>query len=112
MEKIRVLNGSEERIKGRFAGKDYILPPKGSLDLSPDAAAHIFGFGEEDKTNALSHLGWLLPTTRYEDALAKLDQLTFVEGRLEFDEPEESSVPKRTRAARPHGNAGGEAEEE
>jgi len=108
-----------KRVVGRYDGKNYdFLPGKPTL-LTLEAAQHIFGLGEEDKAPALNKLGFLIPGKEgcdtLEAALEKLDQFTFDQGRVTFDDDETEQEtgaprgPKRTGGRRPHaGDSGGE----
>lgn len=118
---IRVVNNSKRVLRGRFDGIDYQFAPKRPVDLPLDAATHIFGLGEEDKAPALNRLGFLTPgRDTLEDAIQRLDEITFFEGRVVFDTDEpESAAPggelvavtgraKATPGRRPHVDRGGE----
>ena len=89
-EYIRVVNRTESKIRGRFDGKDYEFKVNDPTDVHQSVAAHIFGFGVEDKTNAFHRLGWL-SRGDYEEALARLD-------KIEFDEVPNPSVNISTAA--------------
>lgn len=122
METIRVTSHLVKPLRGRFDGKDYdFLPEKATL-MTLDAATHIFALGEEDKSGALNKLGLLIPgKDTYEEALEKLDSISFDRGRVTFDadpaegdeiEPGEtgegSRSRKRTGGRRPHVDPSGE----
>jgi hypothetical protein len=122
METIRVTSHLDETLKGRFDGKDYIFVPGKATLMSLDAATHIFALGEEDKSGALNKLGLLTPgRNSYQEALEKLDSITFDQGRVTFDadpSEEEDTEPgetgegartrKRTGGRRPHVDPSGE----
>lgn len=75
-------------IKARYDGQDFEFKPGVTVALSEDAATHIFGYGMDDKARALIRLGWLVNSTQYEAALARLDDIQFfAEGKVVFDEP-------------------------
>jgi hypothetical protein len=85
METIRVVNHNDQTLHGRFDGEDYEFPPELPVDISLDAAKHIFGLGQEDKAQVLNMLGWLVPgRDLYKDALKKLDRISFLQGRTVF----------------------------
>jgi hypothetical protein len=111
---IKVINHNAEVLRGRYDGKDYVFAPEKAITLPLDAATHIFGLGDEDKSSYLNKLGLLIPGRHtLEDALLKLEKITFMEGRTVFadeegfeaaDEEEEGegkSRRKRT-GGRPH----------
>jgi hypothetical protein len=56
-----VTNGLEQTIAAKFAGQDFEFPPGKDVPCDEEAAAHIFGFGEPDKSIALLRLGWITP---------------------------------------------------
>lgn len=121
METIKVISHLEQTLRGRYNGKDYLFEPEKPTVLPLDAATFIFGLGQEDKGAALNQLGLLRPVGKYEDALAKLDQITFLEGKVVFEDEaaEEDDNHKvtsrtgrgnRTGDRRPQGNPRGGAE--
>ena len=77
-EYIRVVNRSGSTIKARYDGKDYEFKHGDPTDVHQSAAAHIFGFGLDDKMNAFHRLGWLNKGS-YEEALEKLNDIEFDE---------------------------------
>ena len=76
-EFVRVTNGSDALIEGRFAGDDYEFPPGETVDIHLAAAQHIFGFGDDDKMRALTRLGWLQTSADLKPAMARLALVTF-----------------------------------
>ena len=85
---IGVKNNSKEVVKGRYDGVDFKFEPGVTVALSDEAAKHIFGYGEDDKSRALIRLGWLANSTQYEVALARLDEIQFfAEAKVTFEEP-------------------------
>jgi hypothetical protein len=77
-EYVRVVNNTGSVIKGRFDGRDYEFRKAEPTDVHQLVAAHIFGFGVEDKTNAFHRLGWL-NNSSYEEALERLSGIEFNE---------------------------------
>jgi len=74
---LSVKNGTDRKISGRFHGEDYVLKPGESVTMPVEAAAHIFGFGVDDKTPALHRLGWLTASQHAEVAMERLSKLGF-----------------------------------
>jgi len=74
---VRVTNGTPETIEGRFNSEDYEFPPGEAVDISIEAARHIFAFGEEDKSRALARLGWVKTTLELKAAMARLGKVVF-----------------------------------
>jgi hypothetical protein len=58
-EYVRVTNRTGAAIKSRYDGRDYLFSTNEPTDIHQLAAAHIFGFGQKDKTNAFHRLGLL-----------------------------------------------------
>jgi hypothetical protein len=110
MDTIRVVNGLDRPLTGRYAAVDYTFPPGKPVDIPPDAARHIFAFGQSanaDKTRALNGLGLLGPLDNFKEAVKLLTKIKFLEGRVVFeDEPEEP----QTENGRARVNLGGEGE--
>lgn len=109
---IKVINNNAGlTLRGRYDGKDYVFAPGKAVNLDIEAAKHIFGLGEDDKSGALNKLGLLIPgRDTLEDAVAKLDKVSFLEGRTVFedeagfdeaDDPDAAKPRKRT-GGRPH----------
>ena len=90
---VRVVNNTGKAIKARYDGKDYLFSPGEPTDVHQVAAAHIFGFGLDDKTNAFHRLGWLSATSDYEAALEKLNGIEF--GEIPSVAVSISSAPKK-----------------
>lgn len=85
---IGVKNNSKEKFVGRYNGEDFVFEPGVSVAISPEAAAHIFGFGLEDKQPVLQRLGWMRTRDGMPDALAKLAQFQFLAVEHRFAEPQ------------------------
>jgi hypothetical protein len=117
---VKVINHLEITLRGRYDGEDYEFPPEEPTVIPKAAAAHIFGLGVEDKSQALNQLGFLVPgKDTYQEAVKKLDQITFLEGKLTFEDEELDAIdvpeerPRRTKktGGGPHvSGPGGEAE--
>lgn len=88
MNLIRVTSGLERPIRGRYDGKDYVFVRGKPVELTLEAAAHIFGLGKDDKRQALNQLGWLRPDGNLEEALEKLEHIKFEEGHVAYDDDE------------------------
>jgi hypothetical protein len=93
---IRVINKNDDTVVGRYAGKDYHFKRNVPLDVPEIVANHVFGFGMDDKSQALNRLGW----ARSSDELtAGMEMLS----RVEFADPPEMieapPKPKKAKAA-------------
>lgn len=111
---IRVINHHEEKIVGRWNGKNYTFLPKKPLDIPLAAASHIFAFGVTEERlifSAYNNLGIL-------HRLGTFDACHEWMKKVQFDEPpplvEMSATDPRARRARkatraaPPANGGGE----
>jgi|SRR4029077_4559984 len=74
---VRVTNGLNEKIAGRYDGVDYLWKPGDAHDIPVAAAEHIFGFGVEDKAQAMNRLGWMPSSDKRDSAYEKLAMLGF-----------------------------------
>ena len=104
---VRVINTHEKPIKGRFNGEDYLFKPGEPEDIHIAAAAHIFGFGKDDKSHALHGLGILKQSDDLDNAMAYL-------GKIKFEPvPDIPRIGSNKTAsdAGPHVNAGGNSPE-
>lgn len=84
---IGVKNNTAEKFVGRYDGEDFVFEPGVPLAITPDAAAHIFGFGLEDKKPVLQRLGWMRTLDNMDEALAKLAKFQFLAVESRFEEP-------------------------
>jgi hypothetical protein len=100
---VRVRNGTDKAIKGRYDGRDYVWKPGAHLDVPLIVARHVFGFGADDKAmiNVFHNLGWARTTDDLEVAQERMKLIT-------FSEPPEL-VEKETGNVRPLVNAGGDS---
>ena len=71
MGSVFVTNQNDFRHSDRFDGEDFIFPSREKVLIPVDAAIHMFGYQQADKSETLVRLGWAM---KY-DATAK----TFVE---------------------------------
>lgn len=75
-EYVRVTQRTGTVLKARYDGRDYVFKDGEPTDIHMLAAKHIFGFGEDDKTNAFHRLG-LLNNMTMEMALEWLNDIEF-----------------------------------
>lgn len=97
---VRVTNHNRSFV-GRWNGKDYKFEQGKPIDVPEVVAQHIFAFGQDDKSVALSRLGWARSSDELEAGLEKLAKVTFEEP------PDLVEVPRRTGTAGPPVSAGG-----
>ena len=73
-ELVYVTNNSEQRLVAKFEYKDIEFPVGESVQVSAQAAKHIFGFGVDNKEPYLAHLGFIRLHSELEQGLQKLAQ--------------------------------------
>ena len=86
---MQVTNRNTFPLAGRYAAIDYEFPPGKATELPREAANHIFGLGQQDKTRALNCMGILKAGVTYKEALAVLDKVIFAEGRMVYETQQE-----------------------
>lgn len=55
---IFVTNKNDFTHEDAYDGVEYVFPPNERVAVPVDAAVHMFGFNQPDKTTVLSRLGW------------------------------------------------------
>jgi len=112
-EYVRVTNRTGSTIKGRYDGVDYLFKPGDETDVHHLAAAHIFGFGLDDKTNAFLRLGWLTSGS-YEEGIERLKDIQFGDVPSPATNIESARKPrgKKTGSPTPLADVGAESGEE
>jgi hypothetical protein len=112
MSMLQVVNHNTQPLFGRYDGTDYEFAPGKPVELTAEAAQHIFAFGLTDKSQALNMLGLLPPgRSTFQDALATLAKVSFLEGKTVYEDesPTRESESKET-GVHPHATgAGGES---
>lgn len=112
---VKVTSG-KETIVGRWNGEDYEFRPGQPEVIHKIVAAHIFGFGLEDKAPALARLGWAQSSDQLKAAMQRLQAVHFGPAPALVDAPEPELVgaaagermPNRTPSGAPIAG-GGEA---
>jgi hypothetical protein len=84
MNEVQVTNRNDFQLAGRFAGQNYVFPPGKPTEIPMQAARHIFGLEQDDKRRALACLGILKDRVTYQEALAVLNKVRFVEGTMNY----------------------------
>lgn len=74
----------QEPFRDQYDGVPFEIKTGETKVIDEAAARHIFGLGEQDKTRALSRLGWLRVSEAenpggMKEALARLGQFVFTE---------------------------------
>lgn len=95
METVKVISHLKQPLRGRFNGEDYDFIPEKPTLLSLEACTFIFGLGKDNRSAELNRLGLLIPghpeLGSVEKANAMLDQITFMEGKVIFEDEEGGS---------------------
>ena len=58
MREIFVTNHNDFHHTDSYDGVEYDFPPKERVSVSIEAAIHMFGFNQPDKSDTLTRLGW------------------------------------------------------
>ncbi len=109
---LRVTNGLTEKVKGRYDGVDYLWKPGEVRDIPLEAAQHIFGFGQDDKSRAMNRLGWMPSSAQADEAYEKLASISFDMVEQVFQLPKQGKGKKLGNARSPvtaEGSEGGAA---
>lgn len=83
----KITNKNEFTFTGRFDGKDYRFPAGKTVSCPDDAAAHIFGVGQQDKTAVLSRNGWATFSGSLAEGMAVLNKFQFEGVEVKLDAP-------------------------
>jgi hypothetical protein len=74
MNTIFVTNHDEKPWKDSFSGIKYEFPVGKTVEISEEAAQHIFGYGMENKEPYLARLGWAVTANDLEKGLERLSK--------------------------------------
>ena len=105
----------KETISSRWNGEDYVFKPNEPVDIHHVIAAHIFGFGSEDKSRALARLGWAQSSDQIPAAMERLKHVKFTQSPalvdappapLAADAPAGERMPNRTPSGAPIAGGG------
>jgi len=77
MKNIFVTNNGDFDFEDGYAGSRYTFSCKSTVEIPIEAAKHIFGYGEQDKTSHLIRLGWLRMSNEVDRAMEKLNKFSF-----------------------------------
>ena len=92
---VRVTNRNAFPLPGRYEAIDYLFRPNKPTTITRDAANHIFGLTDANKTRALNCLGILKVGVTYQEALAVLAKVSFEEGHVVYaEQPEPEPEPE------------------
>ncbi len=95
-----VINKTGKLIRDRFNGTDFEFLPNEKVNISPDAARHIFGYGISDQKEIdriLMRQGWMKNSDEIEPARARLARICFMqdlpqERQFVEDEPDPATA--------------------
>lgn len=74
---FKIRNGNATDFEASFNGKLYKFPAGKTVACEDDAAKHIFGIGEQNKTPVLARHGWVKVMGSTEEGLAILKNFKF-----------------------------------
>jgi hypothetical protein len=72
MSNIFVTNHSDKPLKDGFCGTKYEFKVGETVEIPVEAAAHIFGYGNDNKEPYLARLGWAKTSNDLEEGLKHL----------------------------------------
>jgi hypothetical protein len=78
---VFVTNTGTEKLTDSWDGKPYDFSPGKAVEIPAVAAAHLFGFGVEDKTPQLARFGWAVTTKDIPEGLKRLAKFKIDENR-------------------------------
>ena len=84
---FKITNRNKESFTGRFNGTDYEFPVNKPAMCDDEAAAHIFGIGQPDKSAVLARHGWAAVTASIDQGLRILNAFTFEHVIPAYDAP-------------------------
>jgi hypothetical protein len=98
MGSVFVTNTNDFQHQDRFDGVDFLFPSNEKVLIPTDAAVHMFGYQQPDKSETLVRLGWAMrydPTTKNfeedKEGVRKLANFVFEEAVM----VSKSSVERR-----------------
>jgi hypothetical protein len=100
---VRVINNNAKAVVGRWNGKDYKFEPGKPLDVPEIVANHVFGFGQDDKQQALNRLGWARSSDEFEAGMELLANVVFEDPPELIEAPR---LPKKAKGSAETGTAG------
>ena len=84
---FKITNTNGFPYTGRYDGKDFTFPAGAPVYCPDDAARHIFGLGQQDKSAVLSRNGWATVTSGLQVGLDILNNFKFIAVEQVFDAP-------------------------
>ena len=81
MSSVWVLNKTSDTLIDGWDGQKYEFLPRKPVEVPLIVAQHVFGFGLEDKTEALVRLGWTKTANDKPEGLARLNKFEISETR-------------------------------
>ena len=83
---LRVTNKNKFVLTDRYDGIAYTFKPNEPVVIEEDAARHFFGYGLVDKVPFLVRQGWFNSSDKTEEAMKKLNNFMFEQGKTAFVE--------------------------
>lgn len=84
---FKVTNRSGKAFQARYNGHEYLFPKDEPVYVDEPAALHIFGIGQQDKTEILSRHGWATYANTLEDGMKILNAFKFEHIAPKLDAP-------------------------
>ena len=73
-ELVYITNNSDKKLVAGYAYKEYVFPVGDTVAIPPEAARHIFGYGDSNKEPYLARLGFIRLHSELDEALEKLSK--------------------------------------
>jgi hypothetical protein len=83
---LKITNKNEFDLIDRYDGHDYKFPAGKTVRCHENAAAHIFGFGDDNKIPYITRQGWVRHSGEFEKGLAILGKFHFEMIEEKYDE--------------------------
>ena len=74
MSVVYVTNHSDKELSASFNYVNLSFPIGKTVEISQDAARHVFGYGDNDKEPYLARLGWIRLHSELEQGMEKLSK--------------------------------------
>ena len=94
---VTITNTGDAVFEDGFAGEKYRFLPGKAVEIPEEAAAHISGYGCEDKTPHLARLGWIETRNDVPKGLERLEKFVIRDTPLVIPGGG-ASTPSRARA--------------
>lgn len=92
MSVVYVTNHSDKELSASFNYVNLSFPIGKTVEISQDAARHVFGYGDNDKEPYLARLGWIRLHSELEQGLERLSKFHISTEALETNRSLPSAI--------------------